>query len=158
MAAPGITSDHPASDGQWSPVRYELCRRQYQAAEPLLGSQLSDGSYNNNFVGSSDGVHAQFVDVDNCVFEFISLDTFSCDGYTPVQSSDLQTAISAISSARHNGGVEVFYCKEWIDTVWVENVTVLGGGLSFLQQNSLCRFAYYTTIQLSMTISTGCWV
>jgi hypothetical protein len=108
-------------------------------------SQLSNGTYNNNnFVGTSDGTHAQFVDVDNCVFEFISLDTFSCDGYTTGAKFRFTNSYfrNIFCSSQWWGG-RVFYCKEWIDTVWVENVVVSGGGLSFLQQNSLCKFAYY---------------
>jgi len=132
-------------------------------------SQLSDGSYNNNnFVGTSDGVHAQFVDVDNCVFEFISLDTFSCDGYTTgAKFRFTNTYFRNIFCASQWWGGRAFYCKEWIDTVWVENVTVTGGGLTFLQQNSLCRFAYYNhnTIvndnkywQLGVYYLEGYWV
>jgi len=40
-------------------------------------------------------------------------------------------------------GGRVFYCKQYIDTIIVENCTVTGGGLIFLQQNSLCKYAYY---------------
>jgi hypothetical protein len=108
-------------------------------------SQLSDGSFNNNnFVGSSDGVHAQFVDCDNCVFEFINLDTFSCDGYTTGAKFRFTNCyFRNLFNSNEWWGGRVFDCKQWIDTVWVENVTVTGGGLTFLQQNSLCKFAYY---------------
>jgi len=145
MAAPGIKATILPQT-----VNGVLCGMNYVEGSIKLRnlyweSQLSDGSYNNNnFVGSSDGVHAQFVDVDNCVFEFISLDTFSCDGYTTGAKFRFTNSYfrNIFCSSQWWGG-RVFYCKEWIDTVWVENVTVLGGGLSFLQQNSLCRFAYY---------------
>jgi Secretion system C-terminal sorting domain len=132
-------------------------------------SQLSDGSFNNNnFVGSSDGIHAQFVDVDNCVFEFISLDTFSCDGYTTGAKFRITNSYfrNLFCESQWWGG-RVFYCKQWIDTVWVENVTVTGAGLAFLQQNSLCKFAYYNhnTIvndnkywQLGVYYLEGYWV
>ena len=33
-------------------------------------------------------------------------------------------------------------CKNPVDTLWVENVTTTGGGLTFLMQNSLTIFAY----------------
>jgi hypothetical protein len=33
-------------------------------------------------------------------------------------------------------------CKNPVDTLWVENVTTTGGGLTFLMQNSLTVFAY----------------
>ena len=132
-------------------------------------SQLSDGSFNNNnFVGSTDGVHAQFVDVDNCVFEFISLDTFSMDGYNMGAKFRITNSyFRNLFCASQWWGGRVFYCKQWIDTVWVENVTVTGGGLSFLQQNSLCKFAYYNhnTIvndnkywQLGVYYLEGYWV
>ena len=107
--------------------------------------QLSDGSFNNNnFVGSTDGVHAQFVDCDNCVFEFINLDTFSMDGYNMGAKFRFTNCyFRNLFCASQWWGGRVFYCKQYIDTVWVENCTVTGGGLTFLQQNSLCKFAYY---------------
>ena len=37
----------------------------------------------------------------------------------------------------------VFQCKHPIDTLWVENVTITGGGLTFLQQNELTDFGYF---------------
>jgi hypothetical protein len=40
-------------------------------------------------------------------------------------------------------GSRVFQCKHPIDTLWVENVTTTGGGLTFLQQNELVDFAYF---------------
>jgi hypothetical protein len=37
----------------------------------------------------------------------------------------------------------VFQCKHPIDTLWVENCTVTGGGLTFFQWNELTDFAYF---------------
>ncbi len=119
--------------------------------------QLSDGSFNYyNFVGSTDGVHAQFVDCDNCVFEFIEIATFSCNGYTNGAKlrftncyfRDLQNGIQW-------WGGRVFDCMQYIDTVWVENCTVTDGGPIFLQQNSLCKFAYYN--HNTIINSTSAW-
>ena len=108
-------------------------------------SQLSDGNYNNNnFVGSTANGLPQFVDCDNCVFEFISLDTFSCDGYTTGAKFRFTNCYfrNLFNSNQWWGG-RVFNCKQYIDTIWVENCTVTDGGMIFLQQNSLCKFAYY---------------
>jgi hypothetical protein len=69
-------------------------------------SQLSDGSYNNNnFVGTSDGVHASLW---MSIIAYLNLSVSIHSHATvirPVQSSDLRTPISAIFSVRPNGGV-----------------------------------------------------
>ena len=119
--------------------------------------QLSDGSFNYyNFVGSTNGVHAQFVDCDNCVFEFIEIATFSCNGYTNGAKlrftncyfRDLQNGIQ-------RWGGRVFDCMQYIDTVWVENCTVTDSEPIFLQQFALCKFAYYN--HNTIINSTSAW-
>jgi hypothetical protein len=105
----------------------------------------NDGLYNNNgFVGSTANGLPQSVDVNDCFIEFMSLDFVSCDGYTA--GAKFRFTNSYFRNFFMGGqwwGGRVFYCKQAIDTVWVENCTVSGGGLVFLQQNSLCKFAYY---------------
>ena len=105
----------------------------------------SDGKMNNNcFVGTTKNNLPQSVDVNNCFFEFISLDTFSCDAYTGgAKFRFTNSYFRNLFNPDQWWGGRVFYCKHSIDTAWVENCTVTDGGLIFLQQYSLCKYAYY---------------
>ena len=110
-----------------------------------MEGMLSDGSFNDNvFVGSTANNLPQFVDVDNCMFEFVSLEWFSCNGYTNGAKFRFTNCYfrNLFNQDTWFGG-GVFECNQWIDTIWVENVTVTDGGKIFSQQNSLCKFAYY---------------
>jgi hypothetical protein len=105
----------------------------------------NDGLYNNNgFVCSTTNDLPQSVDVNDCLIEFMSLDFVSCDGYTAgAKFRFTNSYFRNFFVANQWWGGRVFYCKQAIDTIWVENCTVSGGGLIFLQQNSMCKFAYY---------------
>jgi Secretion system C-terminal sorting domain len=105
----------------------------------------NDGRMNNNcFVGTTKNNLSQSVDVNNCFFEFISLDTFSCDAYTGgARFRFTNSYFRNLFNPNQWWGGRVFYCKHAIDSVWVENCTVTDGGLIFLQQYSLCKYAYY---------------
>ena len=129
----------------------------------------NDGLYNNNlWVGSTANKLPQFVDCEDCMFEFISLDTFSMDGYTNgAKFRFVNCYFRNLFAGSQWWGGRVFYCKQYIDTIIVENCTVTGGGLIFLQQNSLCKYAYYNhnTIinsckywQLGVYYLEGYWV
>ena len=129
----------------------------------------NDGNMNNNcFVGTTKNNLPQSVDVNNCFFEFISLDTFSCDAYTGgAKFRFTNSYFRNLFNPNQWWGGRVFYCKHSIDTVWVENCTVTDGGLIFLQQYSLCKYAYYNhnTIvnsnkywQLGIYYLEGYWV
>jgi hypothetical protein len=129
----------------------------------------NDNLANNNlFVGSTANGLPQSVDVNDCLFEFIQLDTFSCDGYTDGAKFRVTNCyFRNLFNTNQWWGGRVFYCKRPIDTVWVENCTVTGGGLIFLQQSSMCKFAYYNhnTIinankywQLGVYYLEGYWV
>jgi Secretion system C-terminal sorting domain len=129
----------------------------------------NDNLYNNNlWVGSTANKLPQFVDCENCLFEFISLDTFSMDGYTNgAKFRFVNCYFRNLFAANQWWGGRVFYCKQYIDTVIVENCTVTGGGLIFLNQNSLTKYAYYNhnTIinsckywQLGVYYLEGYWV
>jgi hypothetical protein len=121
---------------------------------------MSDGTFNNNlWNGSTSNGLSQSVDVNNCLFEFIYLDLFSCDGYTDgAKFKFTNSYFRNFFNKNQWWGGRVFYCKQPIDTVWVENCTVTGGGRIFLQQNSLCKFAYYnhnTIINSNSSWQTG---
>jgi hypothetical protein len=105
----------------------------------------NDNGFNNNcWVGSTANKLPQSVSVNNCLFEFIQLDTFSCDGYTDgAKFKFTNSYFRNLFNVNQWWGGRVFYCKRPIDTVWVENCTITGGGLIFLQQSALCKFAYY---------------
>jgi hypothetical protein len=110
-----------------------------------MQGMVTDGFYNTNlWIGSTANNLPQSVDVNNCLFEFIQLDTFSCDAYS--SGAKFKFTNSYFRNYFFRGqwwAGRVFYCKRAIDTVWVENCTVTGGGLTFLQQSSMCKFAYY---------------
>jgi len=105
----------------------------------------NDSRMNNNcFTCNTKNNLPQSVDVNNCFFEFISLDTFSCDAYTGgAKFRFTNSYFRNLFNPNQWWGGRVFYCKHSIDTVWVENCTVTDGGLIFLQQYSLCKYAYY---------------
>ena len=125
-------------------------------------------SNNNMWVGQTANSLPQFVDCNNCFFEFIQLDSFSMDGYTNGAKFRFTNCyFRNLFNVNQWWGGRVFYCKHQIDTVWVENCTVTGGGLIFLGQGSLTKFAYYNhnTIvnankywQLGVYYLEGYWV
>ena len=102
------------------------------------------GTNNNMWVGQTANNLPQFVDCNNCFFEFIQLDSFSMDGYTNGAKFRFTNCyFRNLFNVNQWWGGRVFYCKHPIDTVWVENCTVTGGGLIFLNQGALTKFAYY---------------
>ena len=85
----------------------------------------------------------QALTIDSCLFEFTNIDFFECNGWT--SGAKFFITNSYFRNLFHSGqwwGSRVFMCKNPVDTLWVENVTTTGGGLTFLMQNSLTRFAY----------------
>jgi Secretion system C-terminal sorting domain len=85
----------------------------------------------------------QVLTIDNCLFEFTNIDFFECNGWT--NGAKFFITNSYFRNLFHPGqwwGSRVYMCKNPVDTLWVENVTTTGGGLTFLMQNSLTMFAY----------------
>jgi hypothetical protein len=85
----------------------------------------------------------QVLTIDSCLFEFTNIDFFECNGWT--SGAKFFITNSYFRNLFHPGqwwGSRVYMCKNPVDTLWVENVTTTGGGLIFLMQNSLTRFAY----------------
>lgn len=85
----------------------------------------------------------QVLTIDSCLFEFANIDLFECNGWTA--GAKFFITNSYFRNMFHPGqwwGSRVYMCKNPVDTLWVENVTTTGGGLTFLMQNSLTRFAY----------------
>jgi hypothetical protein len=125
-----------------------------------MQGMITNGTFNTNlWIGSTANGLPQSVEVNNCLFEFIYLDLFSCDGYTDgAKFKFTNSYFRNFFNKNQWWGGRVFYCKQPIDTVWVENCTVTGGGRIFLQQNSLCKFAYYnhnTIINSNSSWQTG---
>ena len=86
----------------------------------------------------------QALTIDSCLFEFTNIDFFECNGWT--NGAKFFLTNSYFRNLFHPGqwwGSRVYMCKNPVDTLWVENVTTTGGGLTFLMQNSLTRFAYF---------------
>lgn len=85
----------------------------------------------------------QVLTIDSCLFEFSNIDLFECNGWA--SGAKFFITNSYFRNMFHPGqwwGSRVYMCKNPVDTLWVENVTTTGGGLTFLMQNSLTRFAY----------------
>jgi hypothetical protein len=85
----------------------------------------------------------QVLTIDSCLFEFANIDLFECNGWG--SGAKFFITNSYFRNMFHPGqwwGSRVYMCKNPVDTLWVENVTTTGGGLTFLMQNSLTRFAY----------------
>ena len=105
----------------------------------------NDGNINDNLWACSTALGLpQSVSANDCLFEFCSLATFSCDGYTNGAKFRFTNCyFRNMFNPNQWWGGRVFYCRQAIDTVWVENCTVTDGGMIFLQSNALCKFAYY---------------
>ena len=85
----------------------------------------------------------QSLTIDSCLFEFTNIDFFECNGWK--NGAKFFITNSYFRNLFHPGqwwGSRVYMCKNPVDTLWVENVTTTGGGLTFLMQNSLTVFAY----------------
>jgi len=86
----------------------------------------------------------QTLTIDSCLFEFANIDFFECNGWTG--GAKFFITNSYFRNLFHPAqwwGSRVYMCKNPVDTLWVENVTTTGGGLTFLMQNSLTRMAYF---------------
>ncbi len=93
----------------------------------------------------------QSLTIDNCLFEFSDTDIFDCTNETGAIGGWPYGAKFFITNSYFRNmfepgqwwGSRIFQCKHPIDTLWVENNTIVGGGLTFLQQNALTDFAYF---------------
>jgi hypothetical protein len=114
----------------------------------------TDGQQNGELfaLGTANSL-PQSLSVNNCLFEFSNLESFDCtkgDGGNAIGGWPSGASIKLTNSYFRNlfysgqwWGGRVFQCKEPMDTLWVDNCTVTNGGLTFLQQNDLDKFAYF---------------
>ncbi|MGA9120391.1 MAG: T9SS type A sorting domain-containing protein [Bacteroidota bacterium] len=107
--------------------------------------KVTDGTqYNQLFGMTTVNNLQQSCVVNDCVTEFIGIDTFNGDGWN---HGSIWKFTNCYFRALFNAGqwwaARVMYCKKPIDTIWVENCTVSNGGLTFLQQEAVTRFAYF---------------
>jgi hypothetical protein len=116
-----------------------------------VGQQL-DGTFNNeNFMCGTQNQLPQSLTINNCLFEFTNIDMFDCTNESGAiggwpYGAKFRITNSYFRNLLHADqwwASRIFQCKHPIDTCWVENVTVSGGGLTFLQQNQLTDFAYF---------------
>jgi hypothetical protein len=114
--------------------------------------QLDGTLQNENFMCGTQNKLPQSLIIDNCLFEFTgNLDLFDCTNESGAIGGWPNGAKFRITNSYFRNlfnssqwwGSRVFQCKHPIDTLWVENVTTTGGGLTFLQQNELVDFAYF---------------
>jgi len=122
--------------------------------------QMDGTMQSENFLCGTQNQLPQSLIIDNCLFEFSNTDLFHCTGFQDGLVGDL---------GQHNGiggwpnGAKfritnsyfrnlfnpgdwwwsrIFICREPIDTLWVENVTTTGAGITFCSSNTLIAFAY----------------
>jgi Secretion system C-terminal sorting domain len=101
------------------------------------------------YCGTIQGV-PQELRVNNCFFEFAGTDIFDCTDEANAIGGWPYGAKFFITNSYFRNMFDtgqwwwsrVFQCKHPIDTLWIENVTTTGGGLTFLQQNELTDFCY----------------
>jgi hypothetical protein len=109
-----------------------------------IGKTTAGTQYNQLFGMTTVNNLAQKCIVNDCITEFIGIDTFNGDGWN---HGSIWKFTNSYFRSLFNGGQwwagRVMYCKKPIDTIWVENCTVTNGGLTFLQQEAVCRFAYF---------------
>jgi len=107
--------------------------------------KVTDGTqFNQLFNMTTVGGLAQSCTVNDCVTEFIGLDTFNGDGWTKGAKFKFTNCyFRALFQGTQWWAGRVFYCKKPIDTIWVENCTVTNGALIFLQQEAATRFALF---------------
>ncbi len=107
--------------------------------------KVTDGTQFNQLFNMSTVLNLpQSCVVNDCVTEFIGLDTFNGDGWTKGAKFKFTNCyFRALFQGSQWWAGRVFYCKKPIDTLWVENCTVTNGALIFLQQEAGTRFAYF---------------
>jgi len=115
-------------------------------------AQQLDGTLNNeNFYCGTQNNLPQSLTINNCLFEFANIDLFDCTNESGAIGGWPYGAKFRITNSYFRNLLKadqwwasrVFQCKHPIDTMWIENVTTTGGGLTFLQQNQLVDFAYF---------------
>ncbi len=120
-----------------------LVNLHYQAMQ-LDGTQNNENWFMTTGPAAPGGPNLpQTLTIDSCLFEFANIDLFECNGWA--SGAKFFITNSYFRNMFHPGqwwGSRVYMCKNPVDTLWVENVTTTGSGLTFLMQNSLTRFAY----------------
>ena len=108
-------------------------------------AQQTDGTINNElFFMSTANDLPQSATFINSVFEFSNIDILECNGWNKGAKFKISNCyFRNLFYAGQWWGSRVMMCKNPIDTLWVENTTITGGGLTFLNQNALTKFAYF---------------
>ncbi len=112
--------------------------------------QLDGTLQNENFYCGTKNSLPQSLTINNCLFEFSNFDLFDCTNETGSIGGWPNGAKFRITNSYFRNlfinnswwNSRIFQCKHPIDTLWIENVTMTGGGLPFLMQESLTAFAY----------------
>jgi Secretion system C-terminal sorting domain len=112
-----------------------------------------DGSFvNDNFWMGTKNHLPQSLTIDNCLFEFSNIDLFECSnssGYGTggwPYGAKFRITNSYFRNLFHGTqwwGSRIIHTLNPIDTLWVENTTITGGGLTFLTMRSLIDFGYF---------------
>ena len=114
-------------------------------------AQMLTGSFNAELFYCGTAQHrAQSLRINNCLFEFSSIDLFDCTNESGAIGGWPFGATFFITNSYFRNmfqggqwwGSRVFQCKHPIDTLWIENVTTTTAGLTFLQQNELTDVMY----------------
>lgn len=122
----------------------KLVNIHYQSMQ-LDGTQILDNWLLTTGAGTTGGPNLpQALTIDNCLFEFAFYSLFECNGWKSGAKFVISNSyFRNMFNTADWWGSRIFTCKNPVDTLWVENVTTTSGGLTFLMQNSLTRFAYF---------------
>ena len=110
-----------------------------------------DGYQNNELFYCGTSVkRAQSLTINNCLFEFSSVDLFDCSNEPGAIGGWPNGATFRITNSYFRNmfnpakrqGSRIVQCTHPIDTLWVENCTVTTGGNVFFQKNQLTNFVY----------------
>ncbi len=112
--------------------------------------QLTGKIPNEFFMCGTANQLPQSLEINNCLFEFSNIDLFDCTNESGAiggwpYGAKFRITNSYFRNLFHDAqwwDSRVFQCKHPIDTLWIENCTTTGGGLTFLQQTQLTDFMY----------------
>jgi hypothetical protein len=102
--------------------------------------QLDGAKNSENFYCGTANKLPQSLIIDNCLFEFSNIDLFDCTNESGAIGGWPYGAKFFITNSYFRNMFEpgqwwssrVFQCKHPIDTLWIENNTIVGSGLTFL--------------------------
>jgi len=110
-----------------------------------------DGNLNYELFVCGTGINqGQSLTIDNCLFEFSNVDLFDCTDELGAIGGWTHGASFRITNSYFRDlfcpfqwwDSRIFQCRHPIDTMWIENNTITGGGITIFQSNQLTDFQF----------------